>query len=148
VKRAGIAVGIAFIIVAVVSIIWPARTPRNQDRDSSRPAQLPGTVTPSPYTPVFMGLGGLTPHDSDPLRLAWIDRYGSSGRWVLYTGMASILSPPDSQVTLVGDVREGERVLAWGEWGFLLAGPSTDDDDVVRVLDPTGSPLAEAGLDR
>jgi hypothetical protein len=146
VKRAGIGVAIAYLLVAVVSIVWPARSSTDDNGGASLP--VPGSQTPSAYTP-FMGAAGITPHDSDRLRMAWIDRYGSAGRWVLFTGTASILSPPDSLVTLVADVRPGTRVLAWGDWGFLLAEPGADGDGVVvRVLGPAGAPLAESHLDR
>jgi hypothetical protein len=146
VKRAGIGVAIAYLVVAVVSIVWPARSATDYNRVAS--PRAPGTQTLSAYTP-FMGAVGLMPHDSDRLRMAWIDRYGSAGRWVLFTGTASILSPPDSLVTLVADVGPGTRVLAWGDWGFLLAAPRPDGDGVViRVLGPAGSPLAESELDR
>jgi hypothetical protein len=146
VKRAGIGVGIAFLLVAVVSIAWPSRSSDDDNRGASLPVS--GTLTASAYTP-FMGAVGLTAHDSDPLRMAWIDRYGSAGRWVLFTGTASVLSPPDSPVTLVTDVRPGARVLGWGDWGFLLAEPDPEGDGVVvRLLGPAGAPLAEAEVDR
>jgi hypothetical protein len=146
VKRAGIGVGIAFLLVAVLSIAWPSRSSKDDDSGASLPAS--GTLAASVYTP-FMGAADLTAHDSDPLRMAWIDTYGSAGRWVLFTGIASVLSPPDSPVVVVADVRPGARVLAWGDWGFLLAEPATEGvGAVVRLLGPAGAALAEAEVDR
>ena len=145
-KRAGIGVAIAYLLVAVVSIAWPARssTDDNRRRVASR-ARHPDAVG------VHAVHGGCRPH---PARLGsaadGLDRPLRVGGAVgALHGTASILSPPDSPVTLVADVRPGARVLAWGDWGFLLAEPGADGDSVVvRVLGPSGSPLAEPQIDR
>jgi hypothetical protein len=88
-----------------------------------------------------------SPTPPDPLRVAWIERYGPDDEPVILAGTALSLSPPDSPVALIGAAREGERLVAWGSWGFRLAAP-TGDGVVVRVLDPSGSQLVERVVDR
>ena len=126
----------AAVVVLVVAAVRPATT-----TDPPPPPALGlDEAGPSAFTAFFLNAEGVVPHDTDPVRMAWIEDY--EGERSLLTGTPLAISPPDSPVEVVAAVREGERLVDWGSWGFRLAAPA-GDGYVVRLLDPTGKPVAE-----
>ncbi|MDP8958341.1 MAG: hypothetical protein M3N51_03870 [Actinomycetota bacterium] len=67
--------------------------------------------------PVFLDVASMRWHPTLRARLAWTTTGADDGRAVLYEG--SVL-PGDVEAELVTDVGSQERLLAWGDWGFLV----------------------------
>jgi hypothetical protein len=93
--------------------------------------------------PALFDVSSYAWHVTDTARLAWLGFTDEPGRYALRVaevapnGFGPWLSP-GVPVTTVGDV----RLVAWGEWGFLLAthfSPEVGENPEVIFLDPDGT---------
>lgn len=99
---------------------------------------LPGVFEPRWFLPSSRGITSFAWHRTRPGTLAWVA--GAPGETaVLYRGRAPDLIYRQEEPVQVTRVPDGSLLRAWGDWGFVL----TLGREHLRLLDPSGSPVAE-----